>query len=40
MTIRTVDTDIICIAVSAFEQLTDIEKLWIAFGSGKAYRSI
>ena len=37
--IRTVDTDIVVIAISLFNKLT-IFKLWVGFGSGKSYRDI
>lgn len=38
--IRTVDTDVVIIATAAFSLLTNIEELWIAFGTGKHYRYI
>ena len=38
--IRTVDTDVLVIAISMFMDLTDIDSLWIAFGIGKHFRYI
>ena len=37
--LRTVDTDVVVIAIRLFHIL-DVEELWIAFGVGKNYRSI
>ena len=37
--IRTVDTDVVVIAISVFRRLCTSE-IWIAFGSGKAFRYI
>ena len=37
--IRTVDTDVVVIAISVFRRLSTSE-IWIAFGSGKAFRYI
>ena len=37
VSIRTVDTDVIVIAVSAAERLS-IDELWVAFGTGKSFR--
>lgn len=38
--IRTVDTDVIVIAISVFHQLPQLKELWVGFGSGKSYRDI
>ena len=35
--IRTVDTDVVVIAVAKFLQI-GLEELWVAFGTGKNYR--
>ena len=37
--VRTVDSDIVVLATSFFEEL-DLSELWIGFGSGKNYRDI
>ena len=37
--IRTVDTDVVVIAISVIHKL-DISSLWIAFGVGKNFRYI
>jgi len=37
--IRTVDADVVVIAVAEFLQL-GLEELWVAFGTGKNYRHI
>lgn len=37
--IRTVDTDVVVLAMAHFEKIT-VDKLWISFGTGKAYRLI
>lgn len=37
--IRTVDSDIVVLAIAFFQQL-DLTELWIGFGSGKYYRDI
>jgi len=39
MMIRTVDTDVVVIAVAKFLQI-GLEELWVAFGTGKNYRHI
>ena len=36
--IRTVDTDIVAIAVRIFQLLEALQQLWIAFGTGKSFR--
>lgn len=33
--IRTVDTDVVVIAISCFKKIEQIKELWIAFGVGK-----
>lgn len=38
--IRTVDTDIVVLAVANFQSFENLEQLWIAFGTGKAFRYI
>lgn len=38
--IRTVDTDVVVLAVAHFQDLPNIEQLWIAFGTGKDFRYI
>ena len=38
--IRTVDTDVVILAVAHFQNLPDIEQIWIAFGSGKYFKYI
>ena len=39
--IRTVDSDVVVLAVYAFAQLTSsLNELWVAFGTGKHYRLI
>ena len=38
--IRTVDTDVVVLAVAHFQGLPNIEQLWIAFGTGKDFRYI
>lgn len=42
VTIRTVDTDVVVIAISLYEELRKIQlkKLWISFGVGKAHNVI
>ena len=37
--LRTVDTDVVVLAVAFFSRL-DLGELWIAFGAGKAFRYI
>ena len=37
--IRTVDTDVVVMAIAKFSQI-DLEELWVAFGTGKNYRHI
>ena len=39
ISIRTVDTDVVVLAVSHFQKL-GLDELWICFGSGKHYRNI
>ena len=36
--IRTVNTDIVAIAVRIFQLLEALQQLWIAFGTGKSFR--
>jgi len=36
--LRTVDTDVIVIGLSLFEMITDLQELWIDFGTGKNRR--
>ena len=36
--IRTVDTDVVMIAVRIFQLLDTLQQLWIAFGTGKSFR--
>ena len=36
--IRTVDTDVVAIAVRIFQLLNTLQQLWIAFGTGKSFR--
>lgn len=38
--IRTVDTDVVVLAVAHFQDLPNIQQLWIAFGTGKDFRYI
>ncbi|XP_041473687.1 uncharacterized protein LOC121422601 [Lytechinus variegatus] len=38
--IRTVDTDVVVLALAHFQDLPDIEQLWMAFGTGKDFRYI
>ncbi len=41
VTIRTVDSDVVVLAVYVFGQLsTSLTELWVAFGTGKNYRMI
>ena len=35
--IRTVDTDVVVLAVAHFQDLENIGNLWIAFGRGKDF---
>ena len=37
VSIRTVDTDVVVLAVTAAERLS-IDELWVAFGTGKSFR--
>ena len=37
VSIRTVDTDIVVLALAAAERL-NIDELWVAFGTGKSFR--
>ena len=37
--IRTVDTDVVVLAISVFSTVS-IDELWIAFGTGKSFRYI
>jgi len=37
VSIRTVDTDVVVLAVTAAGRL-DIDELWVAFGTGKNFR--
>lgn len=36
--IRTVDTDVVVIAISCFKKIEQIKELWIAFGVGNFFR--
>jgi len=38
--IRTVDTDVVVIAIGCFHRLSNISELWLAFGTGKNFRYI
>ena len=38
--IRTVDTDVVVVAVALFQGLPNIEQLWIAFGTCNDFRYI
>ena len=38
--IRTVDADVVLLAVAHFQGLPKVEQLWIAFGAGKDFRYI
>lgn len=38
--IRTVDTDVVVLAVANFQDFENLEQLWIAFGTGKDFRYI
>ena len=38
--IRTVDTDVVVLAVAHFQGLPNIEQLWIAFGTGRDLKYI
>ena len=38
--IRTVDTDVLVISIAYYHQITGLEELWVAFGTGKCYRYI
>lgn len=38
--IRTVDTDVVVIAIAHFRDVEKIENMWIAFGTGKEFRYI
>ena len=38
--IRTVDTDVVVLAVARFRGLPNIVQLWISFGTGKDFRYI
>ena len=38
--IRTVDTDVVMLAVAHFQGLPNLEQLWIAFGTGNDFRYI
>ena len=40
VTIRTVDTDVVVLAVAHFQGLLNIQQLWIAFGTGKEFKYI
>ena len=40
VTIRTVGTDVVVLAVAHFQGLPNIEQLWIAFGTGKEFKYI
>ena len=39
-TIRTVDTDVVVLAVAHFQGLPNIQQLWISFGTGKEFKYI
>ena len=36
--IQTVDTDVVLLAVAAAQGLKPVDKLWLAFGTGKSVR--
>ena len=38
--IRTVDTDVVVLAVASFGDICNLQELWIAFGTGKDFRYI
>ena len=38
--IRTVDTDVVALAVAHYQGLPNTEQLWISFGTGKDFRYI
>ena len=38
--VRTVDTDVVILAISVFHQIPELEQLWVGFGSGKKYTDI
>ena len=40
VTIRTVDTDVVVLAVAHFQGLPNIQQIWIAFGTGDEYKYI
>ena len=40
VTIITVDTDVVVLAVAHFQGLPNIQQLWIAFGTGKEFKYI
>lgn len=40
ITIRTVDSDVVVLAVAFFAKMKDIEELWIAFGTKNKFRSV
>ena len=40
LVIRTVDTDVVVLAVAHFQGLPNVEQLWIAFVTGKDFRYI
>lgn len=39
MSIRTVDTDVVVLAIAFFDSL-DLDELWVAFGTGKKFHYI
>ena len=38
--IKTVDSDIIAISVTVFDQLQSVDELWIELGRGKTFQNI
>ena len=38
--IKTIDTDVVCIAISCAKRIPELEELWIEFGSGKTLQFI
>ena len=38
--IKTIDSDVVCIAISCTKRIPELEELWIEFGSGKTLQFI
>ena len=38
VTVHTVDSDVLCLAVSVCPHLPGLKQLWVAFGTGKTYK--